>query len=321
MKKLTEIEQKSKSGLKLSQDELIFLYEIDSSIEGFGYGDDPRVKELRFQRKPEEDMLIIFGSEPDQIAGSAGGITANTRAYVGPLEKGIFDKFEQFGIEHIYTSFPEGKIRRETVEIGGTDFKQIAQELEDKLNIIDTLTWEKTGEILKQVEGGSVQISAETTQFLRQLFERQINVSGYALDMLKNSEFTTSPTPINIDTVRLKISALDLKGTPTTDQVYARANELGLDLCPAEVGPHKRFKDTNEPMGDWEYIAMKQMTDRGGHLDVFVLGRDGRGLWLAGRWADPDHGWPPEDEIVFRLRKSETQPLKPSGFFSRFLSR
>ena len=68
MKELTAIEHKSKAGEKLTKDELSFLYEVDASIEGFGYERDPRIEELRAQRNSEEDMPIVFECTKDQIA-------------------------------------------------------------------------------------------------------------------------------------------------------------------------------------------------------------------------------------------------------------
>ena len=44
MKQLTEIDNKTKKGEKLTKDELVFLYEINAPIEYFGYEKDPRIK-------------------------------------------------------------------------------------------------------------------------------------------------------------------------------------------------------------------------------------------------------------------------------------
>lgn len=275
MRHVTEIENKVREGQELSAQDLVFLYEIDSQIEGFGYRKDPRIEELRSQRNPNEDMPVVFGCARDQIAHRASEIRLDTKAYVGPLEKGIFNSLQ--GIEHVYTRFPEGKIRRDIIEIGGKSKDQLEQELK----------------------------------------QRGINISAYAEDMLHSQDFTTLNNPVNIDTVRLKVQDLGFKSseTPTTDQVYARANELGLDLCPAEVGPYLRLKDQNQPLVEWYYIGMKQIADRYGDPRVFDLVRDGDGLWLYDEWARPDFRWYPEDAFIFALRK-EIGPKK-LGLFDR----
>ncbi|KKQ17891.1 MAG: hypothetical protein US31_C0014G0027 [Berkelbacteria bacterium GW2011_GWA1_36_9] len=219
MRFLTGIERKVKAGQELNKDDLIFLYEINSKIEGFGYQRDPRIEELRKERNPKADTPIVMECFPEEIAWSQSEISENTKAYVGPLFPGIFVKLSNF--EHIYTSFPEGKIRRSELEIGGKS----AQELEQELK------------------------------------ENKINISPYAQDMLdkmfQSEEFKTlQSNSETIDLVRLKVRDLGFTQNPTTDQIYATAEELGLELCPAEVGPRQRLEDTDQSLGDWYRIQL-----------------------------------------------------------------
>lgn len=274
MKLLTAIDNKTKQGEVLSKEELTFLYELDSSIEGFGYQKDPRIKELQAQRNSQEDMPVVFGCDKSQIARKASEIRPDTKAYVGKLEKGIFDRLQ--GIEHVYTSFPEGKILIDELTIGG-----------------------KSKDSLRKT-----------------LKQANIQVSSYTEDMIKNPDFTTLPNPKVIKTARLKVQDLDLKEGATTSQVYARADELGLDPCLPETGVYQRLKDANQPLGEWYWIAMKQIADRDGRPYVFRLYRRDVGLWLSSGWALPDYGWDPGHEFMFTLRKSE--PQKP-GLLDRFL--
>ncbi len=51
---------------------------------------------------------------------------------------------------------------------------------------------------------------------------------------------------------------------------------------------------------------MKQIADFVGRPHVFNLERRDDGLWLLNRWAKPGDEWAPDDEFVFRLRKSES---------------
>ena len=65
MKRLTAIEKKTLAdpNAELTSDELRFLYELDHEIEGFGYKEDPRVKEIRNMRgdkdKPELARILL----------------------------------------------------------------------------------------------------------------------------------------------------------------------------------------------------------------------------------------------------------------------
>jgi hypothetical protein len=280
MRTLTAIDRKTKEGNELNSQELTFLYEIDDAIEGFGYDKDPRIDEIREQRDPEKDMPIIFECEPIQIARSISEINENTKAYVGKFEPGIFNQLQRYGIEHVYTSFPEGRIKFDTLKIGGKDFNQLQKELS----------------------------------------ENGINVSQYAEFMTRSHDFTTASTPQDQHLVRLKVSDLGFGNNyPTTDQIYKRAKELGLELCPAEVGPQYRLQYKNQPMNEWLYVGMEPIADPYGNPNVFLLEHYTRGLWLSNSWAKPDREWRPEDEFVFGLASLDTsQPLNPQKKFGIF---
>ena len=43
---------------KLSKDDLLFIYEVNSSIEGFGHQKDPRIAEIRAKRNLKEDIEL-----------------------------------------------------------------------------------------------------------------------------------------------------------------------------------------------------------------------------------------------------------------------
>lgn len=265
MKYLTKLERKQEKNEPFTKDDLTFLYELNSKIESFGYeyqGRDPRIQELRAGRNLEQDMLIIFDCTKEQIAHVPSQINQNTKAYVGQLEPGIFEKLPET-LEHIYTSFPDKKIRREQIEIGG----QTVKELEKALK------------------------------------QNKIQSSDYANKMLESKDFTTEKQKETIHIVRLTVADLGFKNGATTDQIYQRAKELGLELCPPEVGPQYRLKYQDQPLGEWIAIGMKQITDADGGPRVFDVERDEGGLWLDDYWAEPDSRWNPGYSFIFVQRK------------------
>jgi len=293
MQMVTYLDRKAQAGEQLTKDDLTFLYEIDSPIQGFGYQRDPRINELRAARNPEADMPLVFECEPEQIARSIDQINEHTKAYVGPIIEevqnpqtrewelkpeyhGIFQKLAN--LEHVYTQFPEGKIRHSELEIGGLGSTQLEQDMRD----------------------------------------HNINISQYALDMMSSRDFTFAKDPEVINLIRLKVGDVWQNGNPTTDQLYERIENLGLELCPPETGPHQRLKDLNQPLGDWYRIGMKQIPDRNGNPIVFNLGRTDYGLWLNNRWAKPDNQWSHDDEFVFRLRKDSPEPETLKPFVPKF---
>lgn len=256
MKLLTQIDKKTQNNEELNKEELTFLYEIDEKIQGFGYKDDPRVKEIRNQRNKEQDMLIIFDCTPDQIAHNQDEVNKNTKAYVGELFPNIFQILQT---EHVYTEFPEGKIRRYNIEIGGKSKKELEAEMK----------------------------------------KQNINISDYAQDMLNSSDFITSKITEKEILIRLKVSDLKTKNQ-TTDEIYQKAQDLGLELCPPETGPQFRLQN---PTQELIFIGMKQISDCDGNPHVFGLDGGGYVLWLRSYDAYPGYEWYDGLRFVFRLRK------------------
>jgi len=279
MKFLTQIEKKIKAEEKLDKNDLIFLYEIESSIEGFGYQRDPRIEEIRKTRNPKEDAPIVFDCNSEEIAWNPEDITENTKAYIGKLEFDIFDLIQKYNIEHLYASFPEGKIEQGKMEIGGMTEEELERMIKNR----------------KDEQG------------------RDYQISSYAKSRMNHQDFIVSleKNPETIDLVRLKVRDLGFTENPTTDELYKRAEELGLELCPPETGPHLRLKyeevfQREQPMYEYLLIAMKQITDSDGDLSVFSVNRNGGGFWLDISWTNPSDRWYLDDEFVFRLRKLET---------------
>lgn len=284
-KQITAIEQKVSEGQSLDGPDLEFLYEVDDTIQTLS--NDPetidlqnqglyydRVRILLSKRNTEEDIPIIFGCDSSQIAHNPSEIRTGTKAYVGPLFPGIFDRLQEFHVEHVYTSFPEGQIRRQEIEIGGKTLKQLQSKLE----------------------------------------QAGIKVSSEAKEMMEDSDFAIIPETQEVNIVRLKVESLGLFMNMTTDRVYARAQELGLELCPAEVGPYMLLDDKNLlKVGEYSFIGMKQIDYEDDDYpyerlpQIFVSRHQEEGLELSCVRALPDERWYGSREFVFVLPQEKEQ--------------
>lgn len=67
MKRLTRLSHIIDAGEELGVDDLRFLYEVDSPIQGFGYEKDPRVDNIISQRKMVADLAQVFDVSPEEI--------------------------------------------------------------------------------------------------------------------------------------------------------------------------------------------------------------------------------------------------------------
>ncbi len=269
MKKLTDLDKKHGQEIPFTKDDLLFLYEINSPIESFGYETDPRIAEIRKERNAKEDVLVIFECTKEEIAYVPSQITKDTKAYIGQLEPGIFQKLPE-SLEYVYTAFPEKKINRESVEVGGRTAEQLIAEMETA----------------------------------------HIHINKYAKYILENPQFIPGKNRDRVTLIQLTVEELGFKTTATTEQIYERAQSLGLKLCPIDTGPSYRIKYKLQPPNDLDgriYIAMKQVVDNNdseNYEHIFNLANLDEGLELRTAVAHPHKEWDPISKFIFLLPKS-----------------
>ncbi len=173
----------------------------------------------------------------------------------------LFPGIFKKNIEHIFINFPEEKMEEYHIKIGGKNRQQLEKELERK-NI--------EFELAKK-------------------------------NLLSSEDFTTLENEEECDLIKLTVKDLGFPSGATTEQIFEKAIELGLELCPAEVGPQLRLQSK---IKDWTLIAMKQIADRRGYPSVFDLDSRGGQLLLLGRIAWSGKHWRDRSQFVFRLRPS-----------------
>ncbi len=260
MKKMTELVKKQEKNEQFIKEDLIFIYEMNSSIEGFGYQKDPRILELRKQRKLEEDAPIVFECDPTLIAYGLDEINENTKAYIGKWNPEISKKIGD-NVEFLYEEFPEKKIFRKIIEITTKNSKE----------------------------------------YTKELTKQGFKIYEYAQDMLNKLESLKQKEKIDI--VSFSVEQLGFPNGATLKEIYGKAKELGLELCPPQVGPELRLNYKDQPMDEWLRIAMDSITDRSGRPGVFDVEHGSDGLWLVDDSGDPDSKWNSYNLFVFRSRK------------------
>ena len=124
-------------------------------------------------------------------------------------------------------------------------------------------------------------------------------------DILGKPAFTVVSAEEEIQLVNLSVADLGFKEGANYGNICAKAKELGLELCPNEVGPQLRLQYKNQPKGEYLRIAMEPITDSDGdgYLNIFLVVHDDDGLWLHGRSGDSDYLHYSNFRFVFRLRK------------------
>ncbi|MDO8686664.1 MAG: hypothetical protein Q7K11_00440 [Candidatus Berkelbacteria bacterium] len=126
--------------------------------------------------------------------------------------------------------------------------------------------------------------------------------------MYESEEFQKlTKNPEQIQVVSLTLGDLGLPQA-TLPQIYKRAKELGLELCPAPVVPYQYIVETNKLDSDrWApyYIAMEPSSDNDDNEEIAYVERGGNGPWFDYWPAETGRRWIDKKKFLFRVGRQE----------------
>jgi hypothetical protein len=115
-----------------------------------------------------------------------------------------------------------------------------------------------------------------------------MHIGDSADEILGRPGFSFSRTEIDLDLVILSGADLGFAGHAALADIYRRAVQLGLELCPPEAGPQLRLQYRNQPVGEFLHMAMSPLATYHGALVDLTVGNGGAGLILIGGEGNPD---------------------------------
>jgi hypothetical protein len=130
-----------------------------------------------------------------------------------------------------------------------------------------------------------------------------MKIGDWANDILGKPAFTATTSETEVELVVASVAELGFKDGATRKDIYVRAQELGLDLCPPEVGPQLRLQYTDQPKGEWLVIAMEPIADSDGFLNLFNVVHVDDVRWLNASYGSPFSFWFGHSRFVFLRRK------------------
>jgi len=144
-----------------------------------------------------EHIKIIYGYWLGQIAFSQQEVDDMTKVYIGSLFPGIFHDYPQ--LEHIYTSFPDGKIQRTKDEvksglISGTDLEKL-------------------------------------------LLDVGYEYSNNEHEMLQSGELNIPRNSQCVQIIGLRVRDLGFSDEVKVYNFFDQAFRVGLKLCPGDMAP------------------------------------------------------------------------------------
>jgi hypothetical protein len=136
-----------------------------------------------------------------------------------------------------------------------------------------------------------------------------IRLSINAKEVLLRPAFSFAEEYRLVDLVKVSHRQFGFTRKAPRIEIYTRAEEFGLQKCPAEVGPQLRLQYLFQPQKERLAIGMEPIrgehTDRtgearpGGYLDLFLVDHDASSLWLRAGPGNPGGFWDDEFQWIF----------------------
>jgi hypothetical protein len=151
---------------------------------------------------------------------------------------------------------------------------------------------------LKSVKLGACKTPDE---YRKALEEAAYRIGDWGSDILGKTACAQEET--EVDLVALSVNELGFNDGAHYKDICTKAIELGLELCPAEVGPALRLVYKHQSRGEWLRIAMEAITGSDGDRFIFAV-HVNDGLWLDGDCGRPEFFWGTDGRFVFLRRKA-----------------
>jgi len=112
----------------------------------------------------------------------------------------------------------------------------------------------------------------------------RVKIGLSADEILGRPAFPYAKIKTNVELAVLSAAELGVESDESSlSDVYERARQAGLELCPAEVGPQLRLNYRNQPLGEALDIAMEPVATYSGDSTILTLVNWGTGIMLIGR--------------------------------------
>lgn len=158
-------------------------------------------------------------------------------------------------------------------------------------------------------------------ELLSALQRNAIQLNEIAEVLFAHKGFETSEARSTVEAIDISVGELGHTRGATIAQVFDRAAERGLALCPLELAAHLRLQFTDQPEGFWGHpvsrncapsgaltVAARPLATDDGVSMGFYLRRIRGVLWLRGYRSPAEHVWDADDRFVFCRQSTMSVP-------------
>ena len=142
--------------------------------------------------------------------------------------------------------------------------------------------------------------------YRRALDSAGIKIGDAADEILGRPGFFYGTMKTDVELVRVSAADLGVETESSLADVYKRARQVGLQLCPAEVGPQLRLDYRDQPRGEALTIAMEPIATYNGEPTILTLANFApSGLLLIGSNGRSEFILPSTFRFAFALPTTE----------------
>lgn len=159
----------------------------------------------------------------------------------------------------------------------------------------------------------TVEIAGLTkTELLQKLQENTILINKLGEKLFAANTFQVTDKKYTVHTVELKVRDLGFPEGATLPELYKKAAQFGLQVCPLELGPYLRLEYLDQPEGHegrpiWRNrspygavtIASEKVSEDIDFPRGFYLRKIEGALWLRGYTADDLYVCDPAESFIF----------------------
>jgi hypothetical protein len=139
-------------------------------------------------------------------------------------------------------------------------------------------------------------------------------IGDLAQEILARPAFTLRTARTEVELITVSAAELGFQAdTVSLADIYARAQQLGFGLAPAEVAPQLRLQYFDQPMGEF-LIGMEPIKTWKGEPVILTVANGGAGLVLIGQDGSPHAKIPVASRFLF-VRSDEAALAKAAHGF------
>lgn len=144
-------------------------------------------------------------------------------------------------------------------------------------------------------------------ELIQELTRNSVSMNAYAEQLFADDRFVACNEPCTHETVELRVRDLGFPAGDTSEVIFKKANEFGLEVCPLRLAPYLRLQFLEQPKANRITISSNKISRDETYPNGFYLIHREDGIWLRGYRASSDNVWDPDEHFIFCIQTRQDE--------------